>query len=107
MRDAMWVLSPVWLLVVYSWWMAIPSLALAIVPPKLRMVALLAASVFQVVLAYYLLTNGGQLCGPNVLSIHCEATVYVPTGWIINLTIFIIVAVRTLSMLKMGSKAWS
>lgn len=92
MSDVLWILSPVWLLVVYSWWMAIPSAALSIVPPKLKTMAVVAGSVFQVVLGYYVLSNGGQLCGPNVLSIHCEATVYVPTGWIINLTIFFILS---------------
>jgi hypothetical protein len=105
MREAMWVLSPVWLLAVYSWWMAIPSVALTIVPYKLRIVALLAGSAFHVALGYHVLTNSGQLCGPDVLSIHCEATVYVPVGWIINLTTFVIVAARTLLMLKIGSKA--
>lgn len=97
MSDVLWVLSPVWLLVVYSWWMAIPSVALAVVLPKLKTVAVVAGSVFQAVLGYYVLSNGGQLCGPSVLSIHCEATVYVPAGWIINLTIFFILAVATMA----------
>lgn len=97
MREAIWVLSPVWPLAVYSWWMAIPNVALVIVPPKLRKVTLLASSVFQVILGYYVLTNSGKRCGQNVLSIHCEATVYVPAGWIINLTIFFVLAVVVLA----------
>jgi hypothetical protein len=73
--------------------MTIPSIALAVVPPKLTVVALVAGSVFQAALGYNVLSNGGQLCGKDVLSIHCEATVYVPAGWVINLTIFFILAV--------------
>src|SRR4051812_45586722 len=82
MREAMWALSPAWLLVVYSWWMAVPSLALAILPSKLKLAALLAVSAFQAALAYYVVNNSGLLCGPKVLSIHCEATLYVPVGWV-------------------------
>ena len=97
MSDVLWVLSPVWLLIAYSWWMVIPGVALAVVPPKLKPAALVAGSVFQVVLGYHVLSNGGQLCGPNVLSIHCEATVYVTAGWIISLTVFFVLAVAVMA----------
>lgn len=75
----------------------LPTATILLVPLKLKVWAAAAGAIVHLCLAYYLGVHGDQLCGPGVLSIHCEATFLVPLVWIVSLTVFLVAAAANIA----------
>lgn len=76
----------------------LPNALLLLLPLNSRKIwAVVGGAVLHLGLAYHFGVHGEELCGPGVLSIHCEITFLVPLVWIVSLTVFLVAASATIA----------